>query len=411
MVSFERKIYLFLEQYPFAKKIVRDVYQYLFSIVPTKNRSPFQIVVRDRSFFGFHDKCPWSFDNKKLLSHRFSSNSNKKADAKTFVEIGYYQGEQRDNFKQLDTTFAWNWQQGAMLQWVGKDEKIAYNTHDGQKVYTKIVDLNGNLISKLDRAVAAIDHSGQWMLSYSFERMRRGAPGYEYSIGYEPEEKDPIPKNDGLYVVNIKSGLSKKLFSIKEIVELEPQRSFNESYHFFSHCLFSPSGNRFVFYHRWKDSSGYLNSRMISSDLEGKKLYIFPTTRFVSHICWSDSEHILGYVGTDKSGLAYYILKDFEDEITPVGLDQLTVDGHPQFNPVNRSFVTDTYPDRTRMQKLLHYKMDEQKVHELLSLKIPFRYRDEVRCDFHPRWDRTGKQISFDSAHTGFRSHCTISLE
>ena len=27
----------------------------------------------------------------------------------------------------------------------------------------------------------------------------------------------------------------------------------------------------------------------------------------------------------------------------------------------------------------------------------------EIRCDFHPRWDRTGQQLCIDSVHEGFR--------
>lgn len=46
----------------------------------------------------------------------------------------------------------------------------------------------------------------------------------------------------------------------------------------------------------------------------------------------------------------------------------------------------------------------------LAKLKRSGSFVGGIKCDLHPRWDRKGKYVSFDSAHTGTRSLCTIAI-
>jgi hypothetical protein len=131
----------------------------------------------------------------------------------------------------------------------------------------------------------------------------------------------------------------------------------------------------------------------------------------ISHACWLDDSRILGYLQTPQNGAAYQVLEDFKEGNRPVGAGILVSDGHPCVDSSGALLVTDTYPNRTRRQELIVYDLPNSSAAVLASLRIPYAFRNEFRCDFHPRWDRSGTMISFDSAHTGVRSHCTIQFK
>ncbi|HDQ43901.1 MAG TPA: hypothetical protein ENN17_00180 [bacterium] len=412
MNSIERAVYNALKRNPRMKNAVVDCYQRLFSRIPVRNRYfGNKISVREGFFFGFHDKCPWSADNRFLLAHHCGDAPLRMPQPDESVEVGYFSGEDHTRFQPIGTTLSWNWQMGSMLQWVGKTSDIIFNDVEGAQNVARIVTDQGDHVATLTRPVTAVSPDGKNALSYSFERLRIGAPGYEYANGQEAEAFDRIPQNDGLYRISINDQKIWKLFSVADIVELNPTSCMKDAYHFFSHCQFSPSGKRFVFYHRWLLSTGRLRSRMISSDLDGGRLYIFPTAGMVSHMCWRDDEDILAYANTNEFGDQYYLFKDNEDVFQVFGKGQFKTDGHPQFSNDGRYILTDTYPDRFRRQSLLVYDMERDLLTTVMQLRISLIYRYDVRCDFHPRWNRNSTMICFDSAHSGKRSLCTMPFQ
>src|SRR4029079_7025782 len=94
-----------------------------------------------------------------------------------------------------------------------------------------------------------------------------------------------------------------------------------------------------------------------------------------------------------------------------IGATGFTSDGHPSFSPVdNNIFITDTYPDRYRLSTLILYACKSNMRIDLARLKQPLQFKNELRCDLHPRWNRSGTKICFDSAHSGMRSLCTIDI-
>jgi hypothetical protein len=58
------------------------------------------------------------------------------------------------------------------------------------------------------------------------------------------------------------------------------------------------------------------------------------------------------------------------------------------------------------LQPDFDFKNNQKEI--VAKLKSPLNYKEQIRCDLHPRWDRNGKKISFDSAHLGKRALCTI---
>jgi hypothetical protein len=411
----ESLVYNQIKTKPFLKDRVRDIYQRLWDVLPVKRTvSAYDIETREGFFFGFHDKCPWSGDGTMLLAHRFNI-PLRMPKADDMVEVGYFRGPEYMSFTSIGTTYAWNWHQGAMLQWVGESLNIVFNDFDGQKHVARIVDYEGNAVTTLPLPVAAVSLDGHLALSYSFARLRGTPFGYAYANGKDKEADRLIPSKDGLYLINIASGKINLLFTIADIVAYQPTASMQGAFHYFSHCQFSPSGKRFKFFHRWAKPNGSNGTRMISSDLEGKNIFIFPTARMVSHVAWHDDEHIVAYARTNEFGDKYYRFQDRGDNFSIIGEDAFHSDGHPSFSKDGRWMLTDTYPDRFRRRYLILYDMKRQKRYNLATLYSPKQYVGDlavgaIRCDLHPRWSRDNTMICFDSAHSGKRALCTIAL-
>lgn len=407
MNKLEKPIYELLEKYPELKKIVRNVYQLIFSFFPIRNFIAHDVSIMKNHFFGFHDITPWSFDNKYILTHKNYTNRTLN---NMPIEIGIIYGDSFNKYSSIGKTHSWNFQQGSRLQWVGPTYNIAFNDFNGKNNYSKITTIEGDLIATFEKPIYIISSSGQYALSYSFERLKKGLPGYEYFRGQDCEAHFKIPPNDGLYMINIKNQNILKLFSTKDIVNYKYETSFKNSYHYLSHCLFSPCEKRIVFFHRWLTSSNVLKTRMISCNMDGSDLHVFPTNGMVSHICWFSNDCILGYASTKPFGRNYYMFTDKTDEYCILGKNEFSSDGHPHVSKDKKWMITDTYPDRYRRQCLILYNIQRKKCYKLARLHIPFYFRDERRCDFHPRWDYSSRIISFDAILDGIRSQCTMNL-
>jgi len=410
MNIFERYIYNQIRFSPNIKKLIVYLYHRLFSIVPIKKiQTDYNIITREGFFFGFHDKCPWSPDNRFLLAHKYKTDL-KMPNEKDAVEIGYFDDKDQTDFKSIATTITWNWQMGSMLQWVGNTNNIIYNDYNGKNHVAKVVDLNGKVIKEYSKPIAAISSDGNFALSHSFIRLRKAAPAYGYANSNDISASENIPDTDGIYLLNLKDGKSKLLFSISDIVSYDIEKYSKDSYHYFTHCLFSPSGKRFAFYHRWLENNNQTWTRLFTCNIDGSGLHKFDFSGVVTHLAWQDNKHLLAYGYKKSIGDHYYLLEDRMDNYKIIGKKIFTSDGHPQFAADQENIITDTYPDRLRRQYLIHYNLNTNTRNDMAILKSPLSYTGDVRCDLHPRWDRTGESVVFDSSHTGKRSLCTIRL-
>lgn len=411
MNKIENYVYHKIKNNVKLKNTIRDCYQ-LISVALSKNESSsnHEITTREGYFFGFHDKTPWSGTNDKLLAHKYP-NIKSLPQIGDKAEVGYFYGKNLSKFKKVAETNAWNWQQGSMLQWVGEGEVIIFN--DWNKSFiSRIVALNGDVNEEIPAAIGSISPNGTLGLSYSFDRLNVGMPGYGYPHSINDKEICEKDATDTfLSIVDLKSFQTKKLFSLEEIAGIERISSMDQAFHFFSHCIFSPSGDRFLFLHRWVKEGRRLQSRIITCNVDGSELFVLPTDNMASHLTWLDEKHIFAYCNTIVQGDGYYIMEDKSpDNIRLIDRELFPVDGHPQYCERIGRIVTDTYPDRIRMQELSIYDPVSNTKEIEATLFSPFRYRNTFRCDLHPRWDRYGKQICFDSVHTGERSLCTIML-
>src|SRR5699024_3374722 len=86
-------------------------------------------------------------------------------------------------------------------------------------------------------------------------------------------------------------------------------------------------------------------------NMDGSKMYNLSDDDMVSHSYWKDNSTIISYAKKHDTGNGYFLLKDKTQEYEHV-LKELIVDGHPSYSPDGSKLVTDTYPNRARVQSI-----------------------------------------------------------
>lgn len=414
----ERFVYDAVKRNPDLKRLIRNVYQDVFSLIPVKKKiSKYEILTREGFFYGFHDHTPFSVNNEMLLANRYLIPLRyPKADDP--LEVGYFNGDNFKTWNSIGRTFAWNWHMGCKLQWRGKHRQLIYNDYKNKNFISRLYDVEDNSTVDIGYPIGSISPDGNWAVGYSFERVQRYMPGYGYlQKGTEKDIEKKVTDNSGIYTLNLQTGERKNILSISQIASIKPEPGSENAYHYFSHTVFCPNSKRFIFLHRWvTDNVRNRKTRMFSCDLEGKDLYLFPTKEMVSHIGWRNEEEVIAYARLKDGRDTYVLFQDQKDDYTLVGSHSFNSDGHPSFSPDGRWMITDTYPDKTRRSFLALYDIETEKRYNLAYLHSPSRYRTtkirgHISCDLHPRWDRRGEFICFDSTFTGKRALCTIKLE
>jgi hypothetical protein len=418
MNKIERFVHNLIKANPQFKDFIRDTYQSLLDLVPVANKvAAYDIKVREGYFFGFHDKTPFSFENKYLLANKYHIplRMPEKSDSLT---LGVFEGNEFERFRPLTKTLAWNWHQGCMLQWCGNEQKFIYNDVESNKLLSRIYDIDSNNITDIPEPIGAVSPDGKHAVGYNFTRVEQHMPGYGYNQGTDPTASHKAPDTNGLYHINLETGNIHELFSIRDIVGIDHNPTMDGKYHYFSHCLFSPSNKRFVFMHRWvAEHKRKRWSRLISCNLDGSGLFIFPAQEMVSHIGWKDEEHIIAYSHVPNKGDHYFLFKDRDPSFYKIiGKNILNSDGHPSYSPNKEWIITDTYPNGMRRQLLILFDTINNTRYDIAKLKHPAKFtskkiEEHWTCDLHPRWDRNNEYICFDSVFTGKRALCTINLE
>jgi len=175
--------------------------------------------------------------------------------------------------------------------------------------------------------------------------------------------------------------------------------------HWFNHIMISPQGSRVMFLHRWK-AGRWSNTRLFACNLDGGDLYLLNRGPMVSHCDWRDEEHILSWCEHGEKEAHYYLHTDQTQEVQIIGKELFSADGHCHYypGPDRRWFVTDSYPSSPDHKRaLMLFDTSTNTRYDIGRYFAPRELEGEIRCDLHPRWARSGKMITFDSAHEGPR--------
>lgn len=400
MNTVEKIVYDKIKNSPRTKAKVVKLYQALFFPFRRKEITEGDNIKRFKGFYvGFHDKSPFDSGGQYLAVHKWNA-SLRRIQKDDSIEVGYIDIN-NGNFYSVGNTLGWNWQMGSMLQWDNSRElHLLYNFYECGKLRSKSVCIRSKKFIEYDYPV--VDNSRNHLLSYSFVRTEAEMAGYGIVKDYVENDFDE------LLLVEKSTNNVVCSFSHDFLFERYPHSVMPSGSCFFHHALFNPSGTRFFFLQRSVDRNGRRWSRIFTSDLNGKNLFLFPMEEMVSHITWLDDNTLIAYARSSDSVDGYYLLKDGEG-IQDLALNEvLNSDGHPTIK--NGMIVTDTYPDRFSNQYCYLYDLENAELKEVFRSYLLLDKRDDLQIDMHPRFNNDGSAISLDIAPNGLPETVIIKL-
>lgn len=393
-------------------------------------------------FFGYYCHNPLSPDGGKLLAHK-TDFDGRELRAGDCAEVGYFTLPD-GNWHRLDKTEAFNWQDGAMLQWVPgtNGTQVVYNVlsseGEAKAVLRNLVTGNSH---ELEKPIYSVHPSGKFAVGQNFSRISCCRPSYGYRE--HPQFLDrwrgDLPPDDGYFRIDLETGRATPWVRTHEIVEQLQQAVKGK--HYLHHFWWNPSGTRGLFYHRVLCENGKFSSNLVSVDKDGSNVFIFPEALQWSHLAWRNDDEFVVWMRPEidpnrnvfmsgllrffqRAGLkvvrsfapvcfqpvlkhfvsrhGYYLFHDQSRKCRMIGRGQLLVDGHPSFIGRGEYFISDTYQDATNRRHLFMYNLKNRVKRDLGSFFSPFN-NCGYRCDLHPRLSDDGRNIIIDSAHSGRR--------
>jgi hypothetical protein len=402
-------------------------------------------------WYGYYDTCPWSEDETRLLVHRAGSGDRFPSGSDS-VEVGYIDPRAATPaFVRFGETTAWNWQQGAHLQWLG--ESVLFNVMQDGAPATRIIDADG-ASRTLPRPVYTVAPDGRTALTLSYGRLSRLR--YEYGIPGvdDPNAGDPAPEGDGVWRLDLVTGEWELIVPISRVAAHDANPMGEGADHYVNHMMFAPGGGRFCFLHRFERADGITHSRLFTASADGTDLRLL-MEGMVSHYHWRDDETILAWAGARKllgtGGVSggggrrgrgvkgailiaarrtlkpvyyamgkprflmnkilrdsYLLIRDEEGAPTETfARGELTTDGHCTYNRAGREpgrwVLTDGYPDLRGRQPLFLWDTKTSAGYEVGRYPTARELDGPIRADLHPRFSRDATRVCVDSAMDGSR--------
>lgn len=399
-----------LSRFPFLKKWAKRIYSNVVFLIKKKNfkySSEYSIEAitsgSSNSFFGYYDKSPISSDGKTILCHSTDEPTINRPCSHKKIYVSLLMNNYKKPVFSISTG-AYNWQQGSRTHWLNGDLFI-FNDFQREtnsyisKVYSKVIL---DCVKRFDFPVQD-SYKTDYFLSLNYSRLMALRPDYGYrNLPNLTKEELKQLKSDGIWKINYNNSSEVLLYSLERIIKIEERPIFNSSFHKVNHLMISPNGENFIFIHRY-----YVNKKRIDrlflASADGKHLNLLADKEMVSHCFWANNSTILGYLRGPRGKDAYWLIDINTGEFRRLPYNALEGfgDGHPHV--YKNWFVTDTYPDKARMQHLLLCNWKTGEVRELGKFFHSFKYSGETRCDLHPRFSPDGKSVFFDSVFEGER--------
>lgn len=387
-------------------------------------------------YFGFHDVSPWSMDNEVLGLLRVPRGLRQRPSSSDVAEVCLWRPGQGDP-QPVGQTKAFNWQQGARVQWLpGEKSVLLFNDLEGGTAVSRLVDIESRKQAATFPAVYAVHPSGRYGLAPDWNRLAKSWRDYSYDI--DPGDTQVVGCPGDLRRIEFESGRESVIVAIDEVRRLCGQGELAEQSDFLSHATFSPQGSRFCFMYRRFTEDNALFSYFLACNADGTDIRVLAREK-CSHFDWLDEDRVVLWTrklpgsaaSLRGSGLTkrfpfkqaisvlrklspkmkqglfsemYYEL-DYRrpGEMTPVASGVIEQDGHPMFTPDRKWMITDTYVFEGQ-QPLILYSMASGKRYDVAGLPAHRDFLEpSLKCDLHPRLDRSGRRVAVDSAHSGER--------
>jgi len=333
-----------------------------------------------QTFTGYYDVNLISFDEKSLVFHRKKNFQNE------YVDIILYNFKTDKKHIILDKTKAWSWQLGSRLQWID-NSRIFYNSTNHKNILEGIIlNIKTNNRKKIPFPIFAISNDNKMALSLNFKILAKQRKGYGYNFSQANSNKNEI------LVYNLKQNKLLKRYNLNDINSNLSNKEF-----YFNHLSWSPNNISFLaLVVRTKPRKTILY--YFKNFNEVKKIDLIKN---VSHHEWINSSKIILY-GKIKNKKQFYIFDLSNMKYEKINHDYTLLDGHP--NSINKTnFIVDTYPDKYHNRHLYKYDIKKKKMLKLGEFFSNMNFKNDKKCDLHPKYSSKQSYILFDTSHNGYR--------
>lgn len=405
------------------------------------------------NWFGYYNYDPLNYDQTKMLCNR-TENDGREVKKGMTIEVGYYDiltGE----WHHIGESDSYNWQQGAMLQWMpgeGNENKVIYNCSRNNHLISRIHDIKTGEDRELDWSIYGLTPDGKKSIALNMERSY-WCRAYHYVSVANEKYNVRVPEDDGIFEIDILNNKRKRIVDISDVIAIDKEPYFDKAKHWLEHIMISPSGKRFCFLHRF--TVGDLNdyeTRLFVANIDGTNLQIVADWRryFLSHFGWDGDDGFaiysyesplhtkvlssLSYSGSKKASFIslvkslyhklpkplkrfissirthgdsiqttyyqYFALIDGKFELKKIIKNsEFDVDGHPSFTKDGQYMITDSYPDKSNYRRLLVY--DKNTGNATYLGRLNYSGAGNCDSDLHPKLSRNNNYLMVDTSYDG----------
>lgn len=427
-MSIEQKVNNYLNRIPVVKKVIKRCYQLGMYAISPKLKSEGDIIRvspdnKMEYFFGYYDKSPWDTTGRFMLCLRARNTWSDVAphEPADILLIDVDSKSSHEGFQLVDgawikkiaSTNAWNVQQSCMLQWLGPNfnSEIIYNDFRDGKYCSVIMNVWTGEERILPMPVYTVSDDGKTAMTLDFSRLHRLRKGYGYSNLPDSTASHKIPDSTCIWKIDLNTGDVSEVLKYTDFYGFEQRKEMIGAEHKVNHIMLSPSGKRFMVFHRWFNGQRKY-TRLLTCNVDGSDMYNLSDDDMASHCYWKNEDEIIAFENKKNGGPGYYLMKDKSQEYQHLWA-QFSNDGHPSYSPDRSLVVTDMYPDRARIAGVKVLKdtdIEAKEVRVIARVFAPFKYDNDTRCDLHPRWRRDGKAICFDGIFEGHRGLYIVNI-
>lgn len=367
----------------------------------------------EHCFFGYYDLTAWSDDGDCHLAHGVDR-VDRIPRADDVARVGFIRSGSPE-FIQIGETTAWNFQQGAMLQWLqgGLRDHVVFNIREDKGYRAAIYTAGGRCVRTLPLPVANVDPLGRFALSINFSRMLDFRPGYGYAGIADPFASEAQPAEDGIFSFTLDGSSPRCVLSLRDLGEL-CRPYFGDKKLLVNHLNLNPTGTRFIALVRhFPDSpDGPFSTLAITANADGSEPYVLWSGGVASHYHWRDAQTVSMVIKDPQERITLAEFRDRSTDYRLVDPAFFLDDGHQSYSPDRTLLLYDSYPIEGKRYLYLYDLVKEQgrTLAVVDSQMIDSPVALETRCDLHPRWHPSGKRISFDSVHEGHRGIYVLDL-
>lgn len=366
------------------------------------------------NYFGIN---AWSPDGRYVcvLGVDFSGRLPEVTDSATVALVDL----QDDNrYIPIAKTTCWNFQEAAMFHWLlWEDGLCAFNDMREGRFVTVLLNWKTGEERIVSRPVSAVDPTGEWAVSLNYARLRMCRPDYGYAgQGQDPLAEKVWPEDDGLWLVNLKTGEEKLILSVADARDKMPEITSEDGLAYFCHTIISPGATKVFFLARtvqnFKEQladRGYVynwNTVSLTVNTDGTDLRrCFPDGWQGSHFNWKDDETlaVTARWGGGKLWAHTMFKVGEEDKVRHLAPGIMDWDGHCVFSPDGKFISSEGYWTKGYRSWVI-MRVEDCSIQSIGRFFVPEKYMEQYsRCDLHARWRPDGSQLAFNSVHEGTR--------